>query len=258
MPWVLETHGGVARWRPDPAPPGVVIAATTRIGGVSEPPYDRLNVGRSTDDSPAHVDENRHRVLESLALDPGRLATAGQVHGTDVARVVAPGLHPRTDGLVTTEPGMALAVSGADCLVLMLAAGDAVAAAHAGWRGIANGMPQAVLTAMLAAAGCAARDARVHLGPCIGPCCFRVGDDVAARFPAGVVDDRPGGPYVDLGAAARLQLEAAGVTAGSIIDPPACTSCATELLFSHRRDRGVTGRQWGVAARRVTGNGGRV
>src|ERR1043165_6545550 len=184
--WMLSS-GAVPMWRPDPAPHRTIIAATTRLGGRRGPPYDALNLGRSTSDAAHAVTENRLRVLAELGLDPERLATAGQVHGTRVARVTAPGLAHETDALVTTEPGLALAVSGADCLPIMISAPRAVAAAHSGWRGTADGMPSQVLHALLDAAHVAPEDVLVFLGPGIGACCYRVGSEVATRFPAAAV-----------------------------------------------------------------------
>ena len=245
----METLGAVTIWRPRDAPPGVVFAMTTRLGGVSDPPYDRLNLGRSTDDLPDAVTENRRRVLDALGFSADRVATAGQVHGTRVVEAHGPGLHRGSDGLITRERDLALAVSGADCLPLLFCAGDAVAAAHSGWRGTAAGMPRIALDALLALAGAAPADARVFLGPCIGPCCYEVGQDVADQFPAAARIESNGSIRVDLAAAARLQLVEAGVPGDAIVDPPACTSCQPAWCYSHRRDRGLTGRQWGVVGR---------
>jgi YfiH family protein len=249
MSWILETLGSVSLWRPRDTPPNCVVAVTSRCGGVSVSPYDQLNLGRSTGDRPEAVSENRRRVLSALGFDPARVATAGQVHGTGIAVARAPGLHPESDCLVSSERDLALAVSAADCLPLIYCAGDAVAVAHSGWRGTAAGMPHAALHAVLALAGAAASAARVFLGPCIGCCCYRIQADVADRFPDAVVARREGGLFLDLAAAARRQLEQAGVPRGAILDPPACTSCESVWCFSHRRDRGLTGRHWGIAGR---------
>src|SRR5205814_10019609 len=91
-------------------------------------------------------------------------------------------------------------------------------------------------------------EVRVHLGPCIRACCYRVGEEVASRFPAAAVQRTADGPHLDLAHAARLRLIEAGVAAAAIFDTGACTSCAVEGYFSHRRDHGLTGRQWGLAA----------
>src|SRR2546427_530618 len=99
--WTLATDASVPMWRPTAPAPGAILAFTTRCGGTSPPPFDSLNVGRSTEDDPARVTENRARVLSSLGLDPERLATASQVHGATVTEVDRPGLHPATDALLT-------------------------------------------------------------------------------------------------------------------------------------------------------------
>ncbi len=249
MSWILETSQQVLLWRPAFTPAGCAVAMTTRRGGVSLAPYDELNLGRSTADAPESVTENRRRVLAALSLDPERLATAGQIHGTHVSEATGAGLHTETDALLTRQSGLAIAVSGADCLPLVLCSGDVVAAAHSGWRGTVDGMPLAVLRATLESSGAPAKDTYAYLGPCIGPCCYVVGEAVAGRFPAAAVVRRASNVFVDMGRAVRLQLEAAGVPEAHIVDPPACTSCATELCFSHRRDQGLTGRLWGLAAR---------
>jgi hypothetical protein len=227
-----------------------VLAFSTRRGGVSRPPYDSLNLGRSTGDDPGAVSENRRRLLAALGLGPADVATAGQVHGAAVATVVAPRHVRDHDALVTTVPGVALAVSTADCLPLLYSAPGAVGAAHAGWRGIADGMPAAALRAVAEAAGAGAGTVTVHLGPCIRACCYAVREDVLARFDRDLAVLRAGRHHLDLAAAARRQLELAGVPGASIHDTGACTSCEPGWYFSHRRDAGTTGRLWAVAALR--------
>jgi len=229
---------------------------STRRGGVSRAPYDTLNLGRSTADEAAAVTENRRRLLLGLGLDPERLATAGQVHGAGVAIVDGPGLTADCDALITTRPGLALAVTAADCLPLLLAAPGGVAAVHAGWRGAAAGVAETALVALAAATGCEPALVTAHFGPCIRDCCYEVGPEVASRFPDSVVrrlqSREPGGREVlrlSVPDAVRFRLAAAGVPEGSIHDTGACTACAPDWYYSHRRDRGVTGRHWGVIAR---------
>jgi polyphenol oxidase len=245
--WRLDDTVSVPHWRPA-VPAGAVIAFSTRRGGVSEPPFDSLNLGRSTDDRAESVTENRSRLLVCLGLAPESLATAGQVHGARVVEVDAPGHQPGCDALVSRVPGLALAVTTADCMSLLYTAPGAVAAAHAGWRGTADGMPVAALTALCTSAGCAPEHVHVHLGPCIRGCCYEVGGEVASRFPAAALRQGPGRSRLDLPTAARLALEAAGVPRDSIHDTGACSACEPYWYFSHRRDQGRTGRLWGVAA----------
>lgn len=224
------------------------MAFSTRRGGVSEGPYRSLNLGRSTEDRPEAVTENRRRLLASLGLDPERLANAGQVHGRTVVHADVPGLHASCDVLVTTTPTLAIAVTSADCLPILYATPRAVAAAHAGWRGTADGAPEAALSAVCTAGGVSPATVGIHFGPGIRGCCYQVGPEVAGRFPAAAVRREDGALWLDLPTAARIRLLAAGADAAAIHDTGACTACEPAWYFSHRRDRGLTGRHWGVIA----------
>ena len=253
--WTLEADEALPAWRLREAGPRAVLAFSTRLGGVSRPPFDTLNLGRSTDDDPDAVAENRRRFLTTLGLDPRALATAGQVHGAAVARVTAPGLYADCDVLVTTVPGIVLAVTAADCLPLLLAAPQAVAAAHSGWRGTASLAPAAALGAVCRASPVPPQEVTIHLGPCIRACCYEVGSDVARRFPSDAVSRANGAWRLDLVTAARLQLAAAGAAPHRIHEVAACTACDPSRYFSHRRDGPRTGRHWAVAAL-VSSDGG--
>jgi YfiH family protein len=246
--WTLDRRADPPAWRFGPTPAGVLLAFSTRRGGVSDGPYRSLNLGRSTDDRPEAVAENRRRWLTSLDLDPARFANAGQVHGRNVVHVHDPGLQPSCDVLVTTTPGLALTVAGADCLPILYAARGAVAAAHAGWRGTADGAPEAALSAVCTAGGVAPDTIGIHFGPAIRGCCYQIGPDLAARFPAEAVRRDDGSVWLDLPTAARIRLLAAGANADAIHDTGACTACESFWYFSHRRDQGLTGRHWGLIA----------
>jgi YfiH family protein len=226
----------------------VRLAFSTRSGGASDGPYATLNLGASTADRPEAVAENRRRLLESLELRPARVVTAGQVHGSAVAVVTEPGLVRNHDGLVTRVPGLPLAVSAADCLPILFTAPGAVAAAHAGWRGVVAGIAETTLITLCQTAHAAPGDVHVHLGPCIRECCYVVGPEVATLFPGEARREFEGRTYVSLPAAVILRLRSAGVPAESIADVGACTSCEATRYFSHRREEGLTGRHWGVAA----------
>lgn len=254
--WTLDRSVALPAWRiasdrtppASPGPAAPCLAFSTRRGGVSQGPYRSLNLGRSTDDDPDAVTENRRRWLTALGLDPARLANAGQVHGRAVANVRAPGLQPECDVLVTTTPGLALAVTAADCLPLLFSAPGAVAAAHSGWRGTADGAPEAALSAVCSAANVGPERVTIHVGPAIRGCCYQVGPEVAARFPAPAVRRDERGLWLDLPTAVRLRLIEAGLPPAAFHDTGACTACEPEWYFSHRRDHGLTGRQWGVIA----------
>jgi YfiH family protein len=208
--------------------PGATALFTTRRGGVSEGAFASLNLGLWTDDDPDNVRVNRERVREQARVE--RLAQGRQVHGARIA-VDAPGVE-EADGQVTTAQRVAAIVLTADCLPVALAGPGAVGMVHAGWRGLADG----VLEAGAAATGAVA----AAIGPGIGPCCYEVGDDVRAVFGT---SERT----LDLKAIARERLRAAGVE--TVHDCGLCTACDAERFFSHRRDRGVTGRQAGLAWR---------
>jgi len=239
-----------------------VAAFSTRTGGASVAPYDSLNLSEGVGDDPRLVARNRHRLLGALGLDPERIAWATQVHGAHVLTARGPGLAGTGDALVTRAPDLALVVGAADCLAVLLwdDAGRAIGAAHAGWRGtVAGVVPHTV--AALAREGVLAERLHAALGPRIGPCCFAVGTDVADRFDAAFVargrprEDGVAPLTVDLAAAVAAQLTAAGVARSRIQDHGACTSCDPGTYFSHRRDRGRTGRAWGVIARATAAGG---
>ncbi|MFN8110965.1 MAG: polyphenol oxidase family protein [Thermoleophilia bacterium] len=228
-------------------------AFTTRVGGASTGPYAQGNLCGAQGDDPAAVRANRAAVCAELGLDPLRVSVNAQVHGTAVRAVgdapagvgFADALTgwPQADGLVTRHPGCGLVVLGADCVPVLLWRRDtaAVAATHAGWRGLVGG----VLTRALEALGDPGR-VGAAVGAGIGPCCFRVGAEVREVFtrrfgPAVVV-----GEQVDLAGAVGVALREAGVPAGAIWTMDTCTVCDGERWFSHRRDAGVTGRQAGI------------
>jgi YfiH family protein len=215
--------------------PGGTALFTTRHGGVSEGPYASLNLGSHTDDDPAAVAANRERAAE-LAGRP--LAAIHQVHGTDV--VAAGDAVPDADAQVTSD-GRAPLVLVADCVPIVLIAPEAVGAVHAGWRGLHGGI---VANAVRALRDLGATRVAAAVGPAIGPCCYEVGDELRAAF--GTVERT-----LDLPGIAAGQLAAAGVD--EVHGAGMCTACTERdgapLFFSHRRDRGVTGRQAGMAWR---------
>lgn len=246
---------------------GATAAFTTRLGGVSEPPFDRLNLGPLTDDEPAAVADNGLRLAAALGLPPERIVFGRQVHGAELALPTDPeppfrgsfftypvDFEPRNpgelravDGHVATEPGLAPLVFAADCLPVALRGPTGVAMLHCGWRGLAAGIVARGATAV------GATDAAI--GPGIGPCCYEVGsevltafadlgDGIAAEPASGSAGKRQAGANLDLPEVARRLLARAGVE--RIESAGLCTSCEPELFFSHRRDAGRTGRQAGL------------
>lgn len=226
-----------------PAPANVCAVISTRRGGVSGAPFDTLNLGDHVGDDPAAVAENRRR-LQMAAGAPATPFWLNQVHGTRVLECASDLADREADASITGHPGQVCVVMTADCLPVLICnrAGNRVAAAHAGWRGLADG----VLEATLAGFDDPAEQLLVWLGPAIGPAAFEVGAEVRARF---LQDDpradnafqpgRPGHWLADIYRLARLRLERAGV--GFIGGGDYCTVTDRERFFSYRRD-GVTGR----------------
>ena len=275
----MRPSGGLA-WRPAPPAPGeapawppllvaddlldrgVVAAFSGRAGGASAGPYQGLNLGLRVGDDLRRTLSNRRRVATVLGLAGLPWAVARQVHSARVLRVGhgpslgqgPPEAKPPVgegDGLVTAERGVVLAVLTADCVPVLLAdpAAGVVGAVHAGWRGLAAGAVEAGVAA-LAALGADPAATVGLVGPAVGGCCYEVGADVRAavgdRYPAALATTRDGRPSLDPATAAADALALAGV--GEVRVAGECTYDLDERFFSHRRDRGVTGRQAGLVA----------
>lgn len=228
--------------KPDwPAPAAVQALVTTRAGGVSLPPYDSLNLGDHVGDDPVAVVLNRQRLRALLPAEPRWLK---QVHGTVVAKadmIVEP---VEADAAVSFTAGMVCAVLTADCLPVLFCdrQGTRVAAAHAGWRGLAAG----VLEAAAAAMQCPSSDILAWLGPAIGPQAFEVGEEVREAFvrdlpaAARAFTPRQSGKWLaDIYELARLRLARAGVR--EVYGGGLCTYSDSERFYSYRRDK-ATGR----------------
>jgi polyphenol oxidase len=215
--------------------PGYLVAFTTRVGGVSDGPYDSLNLSVGTGDDPERVERNRRIACEALGLDAARLSFNRQIHSPTVHHAEPGRRGLPGDGLWTDEPGVPVLAMSADCLPIALVATSGerrLAVLHAGWRGLSEG----VVGAGVAALGDGEKAAVI--GPAIGPCCYEVGPEVAGLFDDDLTTDR----RLDLWTAAERALRAAGVARVDRVD--VCTRDHPELFFSHRRDgraRGVQG-----------------
>jgi YfiH family protein len=222
-------------WWDGPGP--YEVAFSTRRGGVSEGPYESLNLGLLTDDAPEHVEQNRTRLCDAVGADPARLAMNRQVHAATVNRA-EPGERGREgDGLWTATPGLPMLKLTADCLPVALARQNGkpgLALLHAGRLGLLEG----ILEAGVAALG--GRRLAAAVGPGIGPCCYEVGEEIADAYRARFGGEALRGRNLDLWTVAERLLREAGVERIERFD--VCTACNAEF-FSHRRDRGVTGRQ---------------
>lgn len=224
-----------------PAPAGVRAAFTVRSGGLSEPPFDTLNVAAHVGDEPRAVAANRALLRASLGL-PSEPVWLEQVHGQRVVELDGPaalGFPGPADAAVTRAPGTVCAIQVADCMPVLFAAADAsaVGAAHAGWRGLAGGVLEATVRAMRTPPG----ELLAWLGPAIGQAHFEVGGEVRAAFLAGdsgaasaFVANPRGRWQCDLYALARRRLAAIGVA--SVHGGGWCTYADSGRFFSYRRD----------------------
>ncbi len=228
---------------------------STRLGGVSEGPFGSLNLGAAVGDHPEHVTENHRRLALAVGYAPHELHQTSQVHG---AVVHVPAGSPeesrrvQADALVAKTPDLAVAVRVADCVPVLVADPKTghVAAIHAGWRGVAQGVVREAL-ATLGAEDPAGLYAAI--GPSIGPCCFEVGEDVAVEIVRAAGEGlvtRPRGdrPHVNLWRAVENQLRALGVRAVDTLG--CCTRCDETRFFSFRRDGARSGRMVGVIVAR--------
>jgi YfiH family protein len=238
-----------------PLPAGVHAFVSTRLGGVSAPPYDSLNLGQFVDDQPDAVARNRTLLLSELERRTGlrdlRVQWIKQVHGTAVHEVQggAVAVLPEADATYCKVPGVAAAVLTADCLPVLFASDDGqeVAVAHAGWRGLLDGVLEATAARLRDPAAASA-----WLGPAIGPCHFEVGEEVREAFLRAAAADETaatqaafvpaassGKWFADLYALARLRLARAGLR--RVYGSVRCTVCEPRLWYSYRGE-GRTGR----------------
>ncbi len=235
---------------------GVPHAFSTRLGGVSPPPFDSLNLGNpngcDVQDDYEHVWENYRRLRAAAGCAGGELCHVHQVHAAAIVR--APegerfDTSQRADAIVGSDPAKVLSVRVADCVPVLLTSsnGRTVAAVHAGWRGVVAG----VVSAAVAQLG---GEVVAAIGPCIGPEAFEVGPEVLDAFeknfgPDAPIRRRPDGKgSVDLREAVRRQLMSLGVGAARIDMTDRCTCRDADEFYSHRRDRGITGRMAAIVS----------
>ena len=231
-----------------------MAAESTRHGGVSLGPYQSLNLGKSTDDDPAHVLENRRRFCAALGFQPEQLAVSRQIHGDHILRVDGPGQFEGFDALVTDQPGILLAVSVADCTPILIfdQKHRVVAAIHAGWRGTVAGLVGKTLQRMAAEFSSVGTDCWAYVGTCIDECLFTVGEEVAAVFGDDFkrFDAEKRQFVVDLKKANLHQLLAFGLPADQTEVSHFSTVLHNDRYFSHRHAGGVTGRMLAVIGNR--------
>jgi polyphenol oxidase len=228
---IHTAEGGAVYVAPNPEPEEARIRFFTRLGGVSEPPYDSLNVSRKVGDAPDAVEENLSIIRE--AMDGRPAAWVRQVAGDRVVRVSESGLAAEADALVTAEPDLCLSVAVADCVPVALVGEREVGMVHSGWRGTLAGV-----------SGKAAREiggspVRAYIGPSIRRCCYEVSEELAQKFAREFGDEIVSGRHLSLQDAIREDLEREGA---EVHDLGLCSGCRPDLFYSHRKQGPLTGR----------------
>lgn len=239
---------------------GVKAGFTTRHEGVSRPPYNSLNLGTNTLDSPHSVEGNRSILARGFGTTVDRVVTVNQVHGVDILVIDAPNpeynhfLKLECDGIITNQPELMIGVLVADCVPVLLydPVRKVAAALHAGWKGTAGRICLKGIEAMVEIFGCKPENVLAAVGPAIGQCCYEVDQPVYDQFRKIGIEqqafftEKGGGKWLlDLPAANAAQLRESGLLPENIETTELCVSCSPDLFFSYRRDSGETGRQMG-------------
>lgn len=234
--------------RPEIFGPFTHVAAgqSTRHGGISPAPWDTLNLGKSTEDKPGNVAENRRRFSGVLGFEPAQMAWSKQVHGDQISLIAAAGGMEGYDALVTNIPGILLTVSVADCTPILIfdQKNGVIAAVHAGWKGTAAMVLKKTLDLMAFQYGSLGADCFAYIGTCIDECSFEVGTEVAEQFdsPFKRWDHQRNKYFVDLKKANTAQCFEFGIPEKQLEVSPFSTVLHNEDYFSHRKEGGVTGR----------------
>lgn len=228
----------------------MIAAQSTRLGGLSPEPYHSMNLGLSVKDDEQRVLKNRELFFGGLGIQLNQLAIVHQVHGNNVLIVNEAGKKDGYDAQITNIPGIFLVVSIADCTPVLIhdEKTNAVAAIHAGWKGTAGGIVKNTLQSMKENFGTEGKDCKAFIGACISVENFEVGDEVAAQFDISFkrFDEAKEKWHVDLKKANKEQLLNSGVLLENIVISEFCTVENNDLFFSHRKERGVTGRMMAV------------
>lgn len=245
---------------------GVRIAFTTRTGGVSMFPFDSFNLGDRVDDDPVCVEANRYMLRNAFGARDASFINPLQVHGDTVVSVIDGGsideavsrAREGADSLVVCRDDVAALLCFADCMPLIIVAPTgAFSIAHAGWRGVVNGIVSKSIAELQQQTGCDPSSFNVYIGPYIHSCHFEVGDETrdafSRLFGASVCIPYPQSPshrdHVDMGAAMRMTLSRSGIDPVRVADVDLCTVCNQELFFSYRGSDGRCGRHGAFAVR---------
>ena len=230
--------------------PNLIVAESTRHGGVSKAPFSSLNLGINTNDNSNNVTENRRIFFEKLGISEAQFASSYQVHGGRVQVVTEAGRTEGYDALITNQPNVFVGVTVADCTPILIydAQNQAVGAVHAGWRGTVTQIVLKTLQTMQQVYNTQPADCYAYVGTCIDECSFEVGEEVAEQFSDDFkrFDSTLGKHLIDLKRANAAQLSAFGIPASQIEISPYSTITHNEDYFSYRLEKGQTGRMLAV------------
>jgi YfiH family protein len=255
----FKSNGEIRYFQFEKLGQGLTHAIFTRKGGISPEPWAALNLGSTVGDDLLHVDENRRRALATLGRDFASVYDVWQVHGVIVAIAEAPRpagvAHLKADVILTDKPGVTIMMRFADCVPIFLhdPVRKVVGIAHAGWMGTVKGAVRFAVEAMRQHYGSKMKDIQAGIGPSIGPDHYEVGPDVVDQVKQSFQDEAStllsegmGRIKFNLWAANRLLLERAGVVQVEVAG--LCTACHTEDWYSHRAEKGRTGRFGAIIA----------
>lgn len=234
--------------------PNVIAAESTRHGGVSSPPYHSLNLGIFTDDSKADIAENRKRFFNLLQISQEKVAWSFQCHGDKILKVDHPVHADGYDALITNQPDIYLSVTIADCTPVLIydPSSQSLAAIHAGWKGSVAGIVRKTIQAMIHHYQAKPENCHAFIGTCIDGRSYEVGWEVADLFPsAHKIWNKDRGKFtVDLKVANKTQLLEMGIPDSQIEISPFSTYIDNEDFFSHRKEKGITGRMLAIIGQR--------
>lgn len=246
----------------------LLVSVAGRHGGVSRPPFASLNTSFRVGDDPSNVLRNRARIALALGVDLGNVVAARQIHGVNVAVVTEADRGKGAlqwedavldaDALITASSDLFLLMTFADCVPIVLydPVRGAVGLVHAGWKGTIGGIATRAVDTMVQTLGAEPGQIKAAIGPAVGPCCYEVGPEVIdAVREAGLVADvlatkSSGRVHFNLWEANRAMLLAAGLREANLEVAAVCPACRTHLFFSHRGEKGCTGRFAVVAGMR--------
>ncbi len=260
---MTQAHNAIitCRFEHIEAETGLIHMITTRKGGVSDTPYNSLNLGLTTGDRYINIGRNQELLSGTFDLPFNRLTSSRQVHGSSIACISAPPAggashtiwytHCGFDGLSTQRAGIPLMIRVADCVPILLydPHNKAVAVVHAGWRGTLDRIAHKAVEHMRIMYRSRASTLQAGIGPAIGPCCFSVDHTIAGQFAKcfpesapTIISHRNEHAHIDLAQSNAVQLQQAGCRGSNIELAGCCTRCTSDLFFSHRGEQGKTGR----------------